>query len=422
MYYLRALLGALLLGCGMGFAVIGSGFFIRPVSEGLGLARGSLSLQISMMALLALISLPIAGRLVPRFGIRRIAVFGGLWTAAGFVGLAMSNDLWMFVAFGVWIGIGLYPSTLLMGTLTITNWFVRRRGLMLGLSLGLAPLGGTIASSVLPFVIAASGWRAGYLVAAGVIAGFIVLGVLIVKPSPKDVGLHAYGAEHAEHAESGAIPEEEGEALRAYKKAIRSPQFWMIFTGLMLFLVVSSGSEHYPAFAVDEGFSPTGLATVMSVYFLLAMGGNVIVGWAIDRFGIPITLGALWAVSTIGWVLFLVTGGSPGMITTGLLLVVFSTCNMTLNGLLIGAAFGPRGEAALLGALAPAGTFGVAVGSPVWGFAHDLAGSYSPAFVGAPIVLAAAVILISLGVHQARRTRFVLESSDGPGPIGARTG
>src|SRR5712692_9519279 len=107
------------------------GPFLKPVSGDLGLDRGSFSLVIALSLLLYGAFMPLVGRLVDRMGSRVVCSAGAVVMAASLVLTGRMTTLWEF-----------YLYYAVMGSVTLANWFVKRRGVAMSF-LGSASMAGS---------------------------------------------------------------------------------------------------------------------------------------------------------------------------------------------------------------------------------------------------------------------------------------
>jgi MFS transporter, OFA family, oxalate/formate antiporter len=105
---------------------------------------------------------------------------------------------------------------------TVVRWFVRRRGL----AVGLASAGGSLGTFVLPplahWLVSGLGWRRAYLVFGAALFLTLAGVALVMRRDPESVGLHPDGV--AAPAAAGAL---HGGTVR---EAVRAPAFWLLFS------------------------------------------------------------------------------------------------------------------------------------------------------------------------------------------------
>jgi MFS family permease len=119
------------------------GPFLKLVSADLGLDRGSFSLVIALSLLLYGAFMPLVGRLVDRMGSRVVCSAGAVVMAASLVLTGRMTTLWEFYLYYAVIGsLGLAATGHVMGSVTLANWFVKRRGVAMSF-LGSASMAGS---------------------------------------------------------------------------------------------------------------------------------------------------------------------------------------------------------------------------------------------------------------------------------------
>jgi MFS family permease len=288
--------------------------------------RGVTSIMFSINLLVCGITAPIAGALVDRWKPRVVVTIGILLLGFSIAACYFANQLWhYYVLFGVLVPIG----TALCGSPAlnpaIVNWFLKRRGLVMGLG----QIGGSFGFAyvmLLEWVMGLGKWQNAFLVMGGmVIVVMLPLYLLFYynRPEDKDKNMKAYGAVD--------IQVKAGENLSAepewtVRRAIKTCQLWLLvfsvvcFWGLGNYLVMA----HQIKFAEDAGFSSLTAATVFALYGIFSIPGQLASAMS-DKIGRENTvilaiilslagLGALMAVRNTSdmWMLYVyaICGGS----------------------------------------------------------------------------------------------------------------
>lgn len=167
------------------------GVFLKPLSQEFGWSRTQISLAFSLFTLGATITLPLIGRLVDRFGARKVIVSATLLFGLGVLSLSfLSAHLWHFYAVYLFLGIVGSGTTPVPYTKVISRWFDRQRGLALGLAAATFSVSASLMPPVTQVLIAAVGWRHAYEI-LGLLAMAITVPVvvLLLKESPQMMGL-----------------------------------------------------------------------------------------------------------------------------------------------------------------------------------------------------------------------------------------
>src|SRR5262245_42092127 len=156
----------------MGFT---SGVFLKSLSQEFSWSRTQISLAFTLGALGITLTAPFLGRLVDRFGARRVILPAVLAFGLGVLSLYfLSAHLWHFYAISLFMGVVGSGTTAVPYSKVIARWFDRQRGLALGLALVGASVGIAVMPSVAQMLINSVGWRSAY-----VVLGLLALGITL---------------------------------------------------------------------------------------------------------------------------------------------------------------------------------------------------------------------------------------------------
>ena len=191
--------------------VFSFGVFLRSLTQEFHSGRGAISFAFTLHNLIAAVSAPVVGRLVDRFGARRVILPSAVLVGS----ILLSSNLWsgriwqlyvFYLALGL-VGSGSNPVP--YGTL-IAHWFDRHRGLALGLMLFGLGSGALIMPSLAQRLIARFGWRLAYgIVGAAILLISVPVLGMFLKERPEQIGLLPDGAAHVPTATPGE-PEDQG--------------------------------------------------------------------------------------------------------------------------------------------------------------------------------------------------------------------
>ena len=192
----RVFYGWWVVAAGIGIAALASslfhyGFsaFFIPWREQFGWSRASLGGVIGLSRLEGGLVAPVAGWFIDRFGPRRIMLLGLGMMGLGFLALSQVQSLLiLYVVFLALLAAGSSFGTNRPVQVAAANWFVRRRGLAMGLLGAGSGLGGSVVF-LFALLISAVGWEAG-----AILAGFVIWGVglplaLVIRHKPEQMGL-----------------------------------------------------------------------------------------------------------------------------------------------------------------------------------------------------------------------------------------
>ena len=146
----------------------------------------------------------------------------------------------------------------------IARWFIRRRGLAIGIAFAGTGIGSLLIIPGIEQVVSAFDWRTSYIVLAGLTFATLPFIVFLLRLNPADKGLHPDGIRGGwSHKKMPTIPVENWKM----SDAVRTPTFWL----LMLAALGAIGpvrvlSVHQLAILVEAGFK--------SSYAAIAIGSQ----------------------------------------------------------------------------------------------------------------------------------------------------
>jgi MFS family permease len=235
--------------------------------------------------------------LVDRHGGKWLMAGGALIVGAGFMLLSQVGSFWQFLALRwTFITIGGVFMCHMVVSVTISRWFMRRRGR----AIAIASLGQGLSKVCIPPVTALLfvwlGWRATWSVFGLITLVLIVTPALIfMRRSPEDIGLGPDGDDPGEkhNTASGSKPTELASPISAdelvwhWREVIRTDTFWIVcFIYGMVNVGIAGLNLHVFAYVTDIGFSAAVAATVLSIIAATQLGSTLIWGFLGERMDI----------------------------------------------------------------------------------------------------------------------------------------
>jgi len=364
------------------------GVFLIPLTAEFGWERGALSGAYSMYGLLAGFLAILSGRLSDKYGPRIIVTLNGLLSGIGILLLSQINSLWQ--VYLVWAFLGIAGSCCFVPIMsTIPRWFVKKRGIAVGLTVAGYGLGGLISPPLVQWLISSYDWRQTYLI-LGVVTLIVAIPLAqFLKHSPQRIGLKPYGQDEAVKDEQPLAAE--GLSLM---QAIKTSRFWIFGSALCLFFFSEAVIiVHITPHAINIGILAIIAASITSIILGGTVIGRLSLGFISDRIGgrlgliTCLTLGALALI----WLLFV-----KEIWMLYVFAVVFGFAYggiVPVQTVITVELFGLRSLGIILGGLMFFITVGMALGPPLAGAIFDVTGSYTLAFLICAVICVLAVIL-----------------------------
>jgi predicted MFS family arabinose efflux permease len=289
------------------------------------------------------------------------------------------------------------------------RWFVRRRGLVMGVLTAASATGQLIFLPILAWMSERSGWRAASLVVAAAALAVIPLVLLRLPNGPADLGVAPYGAPAGTPvgpgdpmAAPGAGPGPARRALATLAVAARTRTFWALAVGFAICGASTNGliATHFIPSAHDHGMAETTAAGLLAVVGVFDIVGTVASGWLTDKVNPRLLLAAYYGLRGAGLLML------PGLLSDSLhpsmiaFVVVYGldwVATVPPTAALCREAFGAAGSV-VFGWVFAAHQIGAAVVSVGAGVIRDATGQYTLAWIGAAcLCLVAAFVSTRVG-------------------------
>ena len=370
------------------FFAVGFAFQTYPViqlhlEKELELSRLVTTLTIPIFMMCSAIFFPIVGRLLDKYSVRKIIVWGGFIYSLSLMTLYFSvNYLTFIFIYGLPIALG----ATLMGNLAtsklVSSWFERQAGR----ALGFAAVGVSFAGFIFPNLtqyflmdIMLLEWREVYLV-FGIFLLVIItpLIYLLVIDKPSDVGQEIDGGLIVQTDE---VEENFGTEWEI-KDLLRNRNFWILTAVFALqFSSMMAILAHLTFYASERGWIDQA-AFIFGMYAIPAMLSKIVFGWLVEkkldpRMAVFISLG----LQAAGLLMITLTQ-SPTQLALVIALFGFGGgAGLPMSNILFRNTFSPRSFGTSRGLSQPFIFLFQATGTPGVALLFEYYGNYDNAFL-----------------------------------------
>ena len=267
------------------------GAFVVPMEAEFEWNRTVVSWAAALGALLNGVTQPFMGYLFDRVGVRIVVMAGIFVVGTSTLLMAATGSIWFLIAvFGVVSAVGQSGTSLTNTGATLSKWFRRRRGLVIGLNASGMSLGGLILVPFAAFMISLIDWRLSWIVMGLMI---LVLGIpmafLFLHDDPAKKGLNPDGEPAPAPGGSPGVaagPPPQPLFAENWRQAFRSLPIWqMSFSYFICGSTTFMLSVHFVPMAVEEGIKPQTAALIFGLMSGLNALGATGAGWISDRIG-----------------------------------------------------------------------------------------------------------------------------------------
>jgi sugar phosphate permease len=250
-----------------------------------GWDRATISIALSISLFLFGMMGPFAAAAMQTLGIRATVLFALTVLTVAVAASSFMTESWQMVAtWGLLVGIGTGSMAQVLSATVSTRWFVKRRGLVLGVLTASVATGQLVFLPMFASVAAAYGWQAVIYILMIVPAAMIPLVYFLLPNRPSDIGLAPYGQTNMD-----AIPASTGNpivvAFTTLGRGIKRRDFWLLAGGFFVCGLSTNGliGTHLIAACFDQGIPEVNSASLLAMMGIFDLVGTTLSGWLSDR-------------------------------------------------------------------------------------------------------------------------------------------
>lgn len=361
------------------------GVFLKPMCEELGWSRAVTTVAISVYMVVHGGSSIIMGSISDKYGPRIVVFISVIAVAFSYCFIYFISAPWhLYVCLGIMVGISM-GSAYVPPVSTVARWFLKNRGLALGIAASGVGVGQMVLPPAIRCMIATYGWR----------WSFVIMGLIILVVGIPASLMIKHPDNNTDNSASDSRNQiSDGKNVWKVKNAVKTSSFHlMLIIFMALVFGISIILSQLVAHAEDLGIHPIKAAFILTLIGCGGIVGRIVMGGLADRVGsklmlplclIPqsfLFLSLIW-VNKI-WTFYLVAGFYG--VTYGGALPTILLMNTKF--------FGVSTSGAIYGILLFGATTGGAFGAPIAGYIYDITGNYDMAFIAGGIVLLSGFVL-----------------------------
>ncbi|MEH7223472.1 MFS transporter [Bacillus sp. JJ1566] len=258
------------------------GAFVEPWEQDLHMDRATTSLISTISFVIYGLSQPFIGRLIDRYGARLILSISTFIVGISFLLITFVTQAWqLFILYSL-VSVGVGGASNVAGTVLITNWFNKKRGLALGIMEAGFGFGQMLLVPGSLMLIQWFDWRTTIFI-LGALLIIIVFPVVLffLRNHPDEKALEPLGGKPNEENEAERESENKSVSL---KTLFKMRQFWFLMLPFAVCGFTTTGlmDTHLIPLSHHHGFSSTVTGTAVSILAACNIIGILLSGIIID--------------------------------------------------------------------------------------------------------------------------------------------
>jgi MFS family permease len=349
--------------------------FLEPLKKEFSSSTTQISIGFTIAAILVGFLTPIIGVTISKIGVKKILLFGIVVESLTQFCASFMQSLWHYYLMMFVLAFGLISVSLVPCQTIVADWFVKKRGLAMGVTMTSTGFGGMAMVFLVGQVIDVLDWRWAYRI-LGLLNFFLILPIafFFIKNKPQDIDQLPDG-ESLNDGKTGSI--EPISSNMSIKEGIKSIPFYLCCAlNFSFYFCIGAMTQHAIAMVASYGFQNA--YQIWSTALGFGMFARLSFGALADRYSLKplLFLGCLFniiwmaafllfpTVPFINYIFMVLYGLSPGIF-------------VTLFPLLVSQIFGTYNLSKFLGVFGSVMIVGLGLGPLLLGNVFDSTGSYN---------------------------------------------
>ncbi len=395
----------LILAAALGFSVssihfYSFGLFMEPLEQEFGWSRSQISGTLMIISTIGVLSGPLVGMMIDRWGSRRVGLPGVIAYTTAFASLALVGpSIWSFWAIFILLGLAISTITATVWSAAVAARFaIRQRGLAIALTFCGASLGMLVAPIFAEHLMSHHGWRVAYVGLSALFAALALPMIVLFFFDPQGVRVDSDDA-----AEPVVVP---GGVEIPLREALRSWRYWtIVLVGLVASVGALALTAHFVPLVTETGISRVIAASAAGTIGLASASGRILEGYLLDRCKGPAIGAVSLMLPTLACLLVLfVPPSASWAVAVALVLGAAVGAEVNILAYLTSRYFGVRHYGVLFGIVYSMVIVGGGLGPLLGGVIYDATKSYDMlAWTVLPMCIACAVLVLMMGPYPVDR-------------------
>lgn len=271
-----------------GITMSSFGVFLDPLEKEFQWDRSTIALAFAVSLFLYGISGPFMAALLEVIGLKKMMLSAMSTLIVGMTLTFWMSQSWqLIIIWGGIIGLGASLFLTVLSPYVANHWFVKRRGLAVGILTASTATGQLILLPVLAIIIEHYSWRWAMGLILLLSTMMFVMIAMFIKNKPQDIGLTPYG--HDEIIEEPQVQPKKNPISMAFlglAEAVKVKAFWLLAGSFFICGLSTSGliGTHFVSYCISFGVPLVTAASLLSFMGVFNLLGTTVSGWLSDRF------------------------------------------------------------------------------------------------------------------------------------------
>ena len=385
-----------------GISVQGFSSYLGPLQQDFGWNRALLAGPRSITQVQNSLLGPLEGYLIDKFGPRKVVMTGSFILGSGFIIFGFTTSIWLYFIASMVIALGTGLQGLLVLSVTVNNWFARKRTLANSVMLLGFAMAGIFGVPILVIIQSSVGWQES-AIASGLFVWIVGIPCsLLLRTKPELYGLLPDGDPQFEENHKNCNSQTH---LIEYdftlKEALKTKAFWLIAIGSAIGNLGMGAAQTHLFLHLELGLDleRSSAALVWTIASISNVPSRLIGGVMGDRFPKNIMLGiATLSMSISIFILGIATSIQMAFIYAFLYGIGWGIRTPVMNAIQ-GEYFGRSSQGIIRGWLQSVSLPFTIAAPVIAGYVADKQGDYEITFIATSIVMLLGAILLFIATR-----------------------